>query len=109
MKIVSRIEDGVDTFVLDDRFDAHEVGPFRVVMDKAVRTASVVRLDLSGVRFIDSTALSELLRTRKVLQEAGGRLVLQAVSDPVRVILELTGLSSVFAGPGQPEPARGRP
>lgn len=102
MKIVSHTEDGVHTFVLDDRFDAHEVGSFRAATDRAVRTAEVVRLDLSGVRFIDSTALAELLRTRKLLQETGGQLLLQPISDPVRVILELTGLSPVFAVPVLP-------
>ena len=109
MKIISHVEDGVETFALDDRFDAHEVGPFRVVMDAALRTATVVRLDLSAVRFIDSTALAELLRTRKVLQEAGGRLLLGPVSDAVRVILELTGLAEVFETSLQPSAAQGRP
>lgn len=106
MKIINRVEDGVETFVLDDRFDAHEVGPFRAAADAALRTATVVRLDLSAVRFIDSTALAELLRIRKALQEKGGRLLLGPVSDPVRVILELTGLAEVFETSLEPTAAR---
>lgn len=104
MNITSHVDEGVQTFVISDRFDAHEVGAFRTAVDRA-RPTEAVRIDLSAVRFIDSTALAELLRIRKVLEEAGGRLLLQPVSDPVRVILELTGLDSVFASP-QPEPAR---
>ena len=65
----------------------------------ALRPGAVVRLDLSAVRFIDSTALAELLRSRTALLAGGGQLVLQPVSDPVRVILELTGLDEVFAAP----------
>lgn len=98
MNIVTQVEqDGATVLALDGRFDAHEVGSFRPVLETACRTGTVVRLDLAAVRFIDSTALAELLRAQKACQVAGGQLQLQPISDPVRVILELTGLDSVFA------------
>lgn len=104
MRIISTREEDVATFFLDDRFDAHEVGTFRSAVDPVVGPGATVRLDLARVRFIDSTALAELLRVRKALQDTGGRLVLHPLSDPVRVILELTGLDGVF-GTGAGEPA----
>ncbi len=97
MNISSRTEDDVSALALDDRFDAHEVGAFRAAVDAVVKPGAVVRLDLAAVRFLDSTALAELLRARMALQQTGGQLILEPVSDPVRVILELTGLDSVFA------------
>ena len=69
MKIVRSVEEGIDTFVLDDRFDAHEVAPFKAAVTPVVRPGTVVGLDLSAVRFIDSSALAELLRLRKALDQ----------------------------------------
>lgn len=96
MNIVTRAESGATVLSLDNRFDAYEVDGFRSVVEQAVHPAAVVRLDLSGVRFIDSTALAELVRTRTALLRVGGRLLLDPLSDAVRVILEITGLDCVF-------------
>lgn len=104
MNIVTRTEDGVSVLSLDDRFDAHEVGAFRAAIERVTKPAAVVRLDLSAVRFLDSTALAELLRARAALLSIDGQLLLQPVSDPVRVILELTGLAEVFAAAAQAGP-----
>ena len=106
MKIASSTEEGVATLALDGRFDAHEVTGFRAAVEKEVRPGAVVRLDLGSVRFIDSTALAELLRLRKALLGNDGRLLLTPLSDPVRVILELTGLDAVLLAD---EPARAAP
>ena len=96
MNIVTSTEDGVTTLTLDDRFDAHEVPAYRAAMAKVYAPRAIVRLDLGAIRFLDSTALAELLRSRTKLLEVGGRLLLQPVSDPVRVLLELTALDQVF-------------
>jgi len=89
------------------RFDAHEVDRFRVAVESLpVGAGGEVRVDLSGVVFVDSSALAELLRGQRAARESGGDLILVDVSDPVRIILEVTGLASVFTteqgggGPG---------
>lgn len=96
MNIVRRSEPGVTVLALEDRFDAHEVSGYRAAMAQVTGPGATVRLDLSAIRFLDSTALSELLRSRAALEQDGGQLLLHPVSDPVRVILELTGLDGVF-------------
>ena len=53
-------------------------------------------LDLSGVSFMDSTGLRVLLKTSKLLEGAGGKLALREPSDPVRRLLEVSGLDSHF-------------
>ena len=75
------------------RFDAHETAGFRKAVDALVAgPAPDLRLDLSQVAFLDSSALAEIVRAMKLARSAGGDLVLTAVSVPVRVILELTGI-----------------
>lgn len=109
MNIVSSTEHGVTTLVLDGRFDAHEVSSYRAATEPVCRPGATVRLDLGAIRFLDSTALSELLRSRATLEHGGGRLLLHPVSDPVRVILELTGLDAVFSLPTSAPQHQGRP
>jgi anti-anti-sigma factor len=108
MKIDRSTKDGVTILALDDRFDAHEVPRLRAAMEKSYGPGASIRLDLGAVRFLDSTALAELLKARGILTEAGGSLILQPVSDTVRVILELTGLAEVF-GVAAPAGQSGRP
>ena len=82
---------------LAGRFDAHETANFRLVVDPLVRQpGATVRMDLTEVVFIDSSALAELVRADKQARAAGSGLVLAQVSTPVQVIMELTALDSVF-------------
>ena len=85
------------SLTLSGRFDAHETDSFRETFDglnaDGVHNISV---GLAEVEFLDSTALAELVRGMKRCRENGGDLVLDSLSDPVRVILELTKLDAAF-------------
>ena len=54
-------------------------------------------LDLSGVEFLDSTGLRMLLRAHALLGDDDRALALICPHGPVRRVLELSGLSTVFA------------
>lgn len=53
-----------------------------------------VVLDMTGVTFMDSSGLRTVVARRQVLEDAGHRLVISDPSDPVRRVLEITGLES---------------
>lgn len=53
-------------------------------------------LDLAQVDFMDSSGLVALVTGLKAARKSGCRLVLCNVQAPVRLILELTQLDSVF-------------
>jgi anti-sigma B factor antagonist len=53
-------------------------------------------VDLSGVTFIDSTALGVLIGGIRRVHTLGGELVMVAQSRPVQRILAITGLDKVF-------------
>jgi len=79
------------------RFDAHEAPTFRTAVHPLVTAdANVLHVDLSQVAFVDSTALSELIRLQKAAKAVDGQVILVDVSDPVRVILEITELAPLF-------------
>ena len=56
-----------------------------------------VIVDLAGLEGIDYSGLSVLLRIRKWTRQSGGDLPLAAPQQPVRQILEATGLIDVFS------------
>jgi anti-sigma B factor antagonist len=96
MRIRTETGNGTHQIELAGRFDAHELPAFRAAIDPLLRDGDTVDLDLSQVVFVDSSALAELVRAQKTAHACGGGLVLTSLSDPVRVILELTALSQVF-------------
>ncbi len=59
-------------------------GPVRVVVD------------MSGVEFCDSTGMNVLLAAHRQARDLGGEFWLAAPPLPVRKILQVTGLDSVF-------------
>jgi anti-sigma B factor antagonist len=59
------------------------------------KSARIV-VDMSAVEFCDSTGMNVLLAAHRLAGEKGGDLTLAAPRPPVRKILEVTGLQSVF-------------
>lgn len=55
-----------------------------------------VLVDLTGVSFMDSTALGVLVRTAQAVRSSGGQMVLVADDPRVTRVIEITGLGSVF-------------
>ena len=53
-------------------------------------------VDMTGVHFIDSSALGVLIGGVKRLKPNGGKLVLVSVDENVNWIFQITGLNSVF-------------
>jgi anti-sigma B factor antagonist len=66
-------------------------------LDRAMRGRRAVVVDLSGLRFIDSSGLHMLMRAERQLHATGGRLGLVYGSRAVRRVFELTGLDRYFA------------
>ena len=95
---VTKTQQGTSTsFTLDGRFDAFETEIFRQKIDDALDAGQTnLLVDLSQVTFIDSSGLAELVRGMKRSRQAGGDLQLLQPSNPVAVILELTGLDKAF-------------
>ena len=107
MRIRTETGAGHHSISLAGRFDAHEIDGFRLAFEPLLtQPGTIVGVDLANVVFVDSSALAELLRSQRAARESDGDLVLVNMSDPVRIILELTALEQVFTiEPGRNEPA----
>lgn len=58
--------------------------------------ATKLLIDLTGVTFIDSTALGVLIGGVRRVNSAGGKMALVVVNRPVARVLAITGLDRVF-------------
>jgi anti-sigma B factor antagonist len=86
--------DGPSVIVLGGELDLAAAASMRRLIGAADRPGLV--LDLTEVTFMDSSALRELLQARMAVAARGGRLVLAALPQPVRRLLEMTGTLALF-------------
>ncbi len=76
--------------------DLHTAPKVEYAIERAAQTNGAVVVDMSGVEFMDSTALSALMRSKDSLQEQGTSLRLAAPSQAVERIFSVTGLRDYF-------------
>ena len=78
--------------------DLHTAPRFQYAIERAVETEGVgaVVVDLGDVAFMDSTALSALMRSKDTLAQKGISLRLAAPSKAVERIFSVTGFQDYF-------------
>jgi anti-sigma B factor antagonist len=69
----------------------------RWALDAALAEADQVVVDLGAVTFLDSAGLSVLIATQRKADAAGVTLSLQHVGLSVLRLLDVTGMTSLFA------------
>ena len=78
--------------------DLHTAPRFQYAIERAVETEGVgaVVVDMGDVVFMDSTALSALMRSKDTLGQRGISLRLAAPSEAVERIFSVTGFQDYF-------------
>jgi anti-anti-sigma factor len=64
----------------------------RAILDRFEQGSTSVRLDLSGVTFMDSSGLRVVIATTEAARGRGGDLVLAEPTSAVRRLIEVSGL-----------------
>lgn len=75
--------------------DSHSVVELRGVLERLGLDKQVV-VDMSGVRFMDSSGINALIDRIVRAEGAGGSLRISKPSRPVERLVELTGLAHLF-------------
>ncbi len=82
---------------LEGEIDAEHSAQLKSALAKYRETApKKFVVDLSKVRFIDSTGLGIMISLMRSLNEQGGKLRLSGLNDEVRSIFQITRLHKVF-------------
>lgn len=98
MEVTGRIE-GNDVLVIDlreDNLDASNVREFRDAVQSLMNERTRVVLDLSGVKFIDSSGLGALISCLRQANGRKGDFRLCEMSRTVRALFELMRMHRVF-------------
>lgn len=92
-----RLADGQALIALTGEVDIYTAPRFKETMlDLLDAGVTSLVVDLSGVTFIDSTALGVLIGGLRRVHDAGGAMVLVVATPAVERILSITGLDRVF-------------
>jgi anti-sigma B factor antagonist len=87
----------VDVLSFSDNLNAVTAPALRLELKDLIQTGrSRLVMDMSGVRFVDSSGLSVFVVALKAARAAGGDVVLLKLTPEVRSIVELTRLHRVF-------------
>ncbi|MEJ2007256.1 MAG: STAS domain-containing protein [Acidobacteriota bacterium] len=98
MEITVSFSDDVTILRLQGKFVAGRDGPFfrqrvKELVDSGKRK---LLLDFSDVPYIDSTGLGFLAGSRKTVEQAGACLVLSALNERVKKVLDEVKISGFF-------------
>ncbi len=84
--------------VLRGELDPHTAPALREQIDEVTADSTrTLVLDVSGLRFIDSSGLRVIIGAHKDMTARSGRLVLRAPTDTTRRLLDITGLADHIA------------
>ncbi len=94
--MVVRIEQAASeiTAWLSGELDHHTARVMREQIDAAVggSPAKLLRLDFSGVGFMDSSGIGLIMGRYRLMQSRGGRLLVVGVSERLLRVMRLAGL-----------------
>lgn len=98
MELKSIIEDN-NTLVIElkeDNLDASNVREFKDAVQALIHEQTQVVLDMTAVKFVDSSGLGALISCLRLLNTRRGDFKLCAMSKPVRALFELMRMHRVF-------------
>ncbi len=97
MEVTQENVEGVIMVVLHaDRLEFSNSKDFRRAVEATIQPSARVILDLSQVRFIDSSGFGSLLGYLRQLAQAGGDLKLCGVTQNVRLLFQMICLHQVM-------------
>lgn len=94
--VVGEVSETLVQVALSGEVDADNCAEMGAGLLQRGASTAELAIDVSALAFIDSSGISELLRVREAMVEAGGSLVLHQPTDNVRRVLEITGLTGTF-------------
>jgi len=98
MEIAETRREGIVVLRLRGRLDASNAGTFAARLRAAIEAGERrIVVEASELAYVDSAGLQALLVAAKALRPLAGRIVLAALREPVGRIVDIAGLSSVFA------------
>jgi anti-anti-sigma factor len=98
LTIDQRDEGGAAVIALTGELDAHSSRGLAECIDALAQAERrEVVIDLADVGFVDSSGLRVLIRAQREFGDAGGSFLLRGASPAFTRLVEITGLTDLFA------------
>lgn len=88
--------DAYSVVVVRGEVDLHTAPKLQYAIERGAEGIETVIVDMGGIAFMDSTALSTFMRVREALEQKGGSLRLTTPSRAVQRIFDVTGFGDYF-------------
>lgn len=108
LRIEIRHADGITLLTVAGEIDADSMLALQTPLDELALDGHTV-LDMSGVRFMDSTGLNVILTQRLRMHEADGSIHIRNPSPAVRRLIQISGLADYLYEPTTPGTATREP
>ena len=82
--------------VVSGRLDTTTAPQLEAVIKEMSQGSKIMNLDLSGIEYMSSTGLRDILLAHKIMGGNGGKLVVQKPSDFVMQVLEATSMDKLL-------------
>jgi anti-sigma B factor antagonist len=96
MMIATREQSGATIVDVTGDIDMGTSPALRKRLFDSLKTTPRLVVNLSGVRYIDSSGIASLVEVLKEARNRGKRLVLYGLNTAVREVLQLTRLTKIF-------------
>jgi anti-anti-sigma factor len=98
MEISQRISDGKAVLALSGRFDFNTHRTFREAYEAVLGNATIksLELDMSGVEYLDSSALGMLLLLKERTAARNIQMLITKCTGTVRQIMEIANFNKLF-------------
>ena len=96
--------DGETTIYVQGEIDTATAGRLRDAIEPHMGPGQTIVLDLSGVRFMDSSCTAVLVQARGALTADGGSLVLRNPSKAAHRVLSIAGMEAILAQDAEDNP-----
>ncbi|MCG9078158.1 STAS domain-containing protein [Laribacter hongkongensis] len=96
---ITSLDDGPGVLVAIDgeHLDAGNAAAFKALIQPCLDQHALVVVDMSRLRFVDSSGLGAMLSCLRHMNNKQGQLMLFALSKPVRSLFELVRMHRIFA------------
>jgi anti-sigma B factor antagonist len=95
--VVTQIEPGVANVGFSaENLDASNVKAFREAVAAVTQNNGTGLIDMSALKFVDSSGLGALLACLRIMNGKNGDLRLYAMTKPVRALFELVRMHRIF-------------
>jgi anti-anti-sigma factor len=94
----TKVVETVDGTVIhvQGEIDIQTAERLRDAIEPHMGPGQAIVLDLSGVRFMDSTCITVLVQARGALTQDGGSIILRNPSEFARRVLDVTGIEFIL-------------